>query len=66
IMIGNAVVWNLWRCRNSVLFDNGRVTVAELVETIKVSSWKWWMSRLMAAPCLLYEWRAEPKLCLLR
>jgi hypothetical protein len=45
VMICNAVVWNLWRFRNSILFDNGRGTVAELVEAIKVSSWKWWMAR---------------------
>jgi hypothetical protein len=23
VMIGAAVCWNLWRCRNSILFDNG-------------------------------------------
>jgi hypothetical protein len=65
-MIGSAVVWNLWRCRNSLLFDNGSGTVADIVEAIKVSSWKWWMSRATAAHCLLYEWRMELRLCFLR
>jgi hypothetical protein len=41
------------------------VTIAELVEAVKISSWKWWMSRASAAHCLLYEWRMEPRLCML-
>jgi hypothetical protein len=61
-----AVCWNIWRCHNSIVFDNGNGSVMELVEAIKVSSWKWWLSRSAAANCLLYEWRAEPRLCVLR
>jgi hypothetical protein len=56
-----AVCWNIWRCHNSIVFE-----VMELVKAIKVSSWKWWLSRSAAAHCLLYEWRAEPRLCVLR
>jgi hypothetical protein len=66
IMITAAVLWTLWRCRNAVLFDNGTGTVSELVEAVKVLSWKWWMSRRNPAPCMFYEWRAEPRLCMLR
>jgi hypothetical protein len=66
IMICAAVFWALWRCRNSLLFDNGNGSVAELVEAVKVLTWKWWLSRSNAAHCLLYEWRAEPRLCMLR
>jgi hypothetical protein len=65
-MIFAAVCWTLWRCRNGIIFDNGNGSVAELVEAIKVTSWKWWISRSTAATCLLYEWCAEPRLCLLR
>jgi hypothetical protein len=65
IMIASAVVWNLWNCRNSLLFDNGSGSVAELVEAVKISSWKWWMSRNSNTHCLLYEWRMEPRLCML-
>jgi hypothetical protein len=56
--------WNLWKCRNLILFDNGNGAVTEIVEAVKISSWKWWMSRSNAAHCLLYEWRAEPRLCI--
>jgi hypothetical protein len=37
IMIGAAVMWSIWRCRNSILFDNGTGSVDDLVEKIKVS-----------------------------
>jgi hypothetical protein len=66
MMICAAVLWNLWRCRNSILYDNGIGSVETLVEKIKVSSWNWWMSRATEANCLLYEWYVEPRLCLLR
>jgi hypothetical protein len=49
VMICCAVLWTLWRCRNFILFDNGTGTVMELVDKIKVSSWKWWISRSKAA-----------------
>ncbi|MCH79830.1 hypothetical protein A2U01_0000588 [Trifolium medium] len=66
IMICSSVVWNIWRCRNSVLFENGRGAVAELIEAVKVSSWKWWLGNSSSSHCLFYEWQAEPRLCLLR
>jgi hypothetical protein len=66
LMISSVVVWMLWKARNAVLFDNGRGSVAEVVEAIKVVSWKWWLARSTSASCLFYEWRAEPSLCLLR
>jgi hypothetical protein len=65
-MISASVFWNLWKCRNLILFDNGNGAVTEIVEAVKISSWKWWMSRSNAAHCLLYEWRAEPRLCMIR
>ncbi|CAJ2678316.1 unnamed protein product [Trifolium pratense] len=66
IMICCAVVWILWRCRNSILFDNDRSAVDELVEAVKVTSWKWWIGEPSPSTCLFYEWRSEPRLCLLR
>jgi hypothetical protein len=66
LMIGAAVVWILRRCRNSLLFDNGNGSVTELVDAVKVSSWKWWLSRSSTTQCMFYEWCAEPRLCLMR
>jgi hypothetical protein len=63
--VWNATVWALWRHRNSIVFENGIINSAELVlEAIMVSSWKWWMSHSKSHP-LLYEWRVNPKLCML-
>jgi hypothetical protein len=65
LMIGCAVVWMLWKSRNLVLFENSRGSSTELVEGIKVVSWKWWLARKKNAHCLYYEWREEPGLCFL-
>jgi hypothetical protein len=62
-MICCAVVWMIWKFRNFVLFDNGSGTVLDVVEGVKVASWKWWLARAKTAHCLLYEWRAEPNVC---
>jgi hypothetical protein len=65
LLNGRAVIWSIWRCRNSILFDNGRGSVAEIVEAMKVSSWKWWLSRPTSNQCMFYEWCSAPRLCML-
>jgi hypothetical protein len=65
-MIWNGVVWSLWRRRNAVLFDNGRRETVEVIEEIKVMTWKWWLSQSKVSHCLLYEWYMEPMLCMAR
>ncbi|MCH90920.1 F-box family protein [Trifolium medium] len=62
-MIWNATVWSLWRRWNSVMFDNGRRDTADVLDEIKVLTWKWWLSQSEVAHSLLYEWRVQPKLC---
>jgi hypothetical protein len=37
--------------------------VKDVVEEIKVISWRWSISRLLLNPCLLYEWCVEPNVC---
>jgi hypothetical protein len=64
VMIWCAVIWTIWRYRNRVIFYNGTVDCVELLEEIKTVSWKWWLGRGNSAPCLLYEWLAEPVLCM--
>jgi hypothetical protein len=44
-MIGCAVVWMIWKFRNLVVFENSRGSCLELVEGVKVVSWKWWTAR---------------------
>jgi hypothetical protein len=65
MMIGCAVVWKIWKLRNLILFENSTGTTAEVVEGVKVVSWKWWLARTSKSHRLFYELRAEPGLCLL-
>ncbi|GAU47008.1 hypothetical protein TSUD_244370 [Trifolium subterraneum] len=64
--IWNAVVWSLWRQRNAVIFDNGTRDDAEVIDGIKVLSWKWWLSQSKVSHSLLYEWQMEPTMCMAR
>lgn len=64
--IQHAVVWNIWRVRNDRIFNNKIGEVDELVEAIKVLSWRWWLSRMNSLVCMFYEWLWDPKECLLR
>jgi hypothetical protein len=63
-MIGCSVVWNLWHCRNLVVFDGGGGSVSDVVDKIKVVSWKWWLSDSSNPLCLFYEWSSEPRICM--
>jgi hypothetical protein len=63
-MIWNVVLLLIWRHRNRIIFDNGVKDVAGLLEDVKTVSWKWWNGILAMKPCLLYEWIAEPAICL--
>jgi hypothetical protein len=65
LLIGSAVIWSIWRRRNSILFENERGSVAEIVAAVKVSSWEWWLSRPASNQCMFYEWCAAPRLCML-
>jgi hypothetical protein len=57
-LIWNSVIWTLWRNRNTAVFENRRWEVSELVEKVKVLSWKWWLSQSKVPQCLFYEWWA--------
>jgi len=65
-MIWHAVVWSLWRARNDRIFNNLTHDVEEVVEEVKVLSWRWGLSRLHTTAYLYYEWQWDPKVCLLR
>jgi hypothetical protein len=40
--------------------------VNEIVEEVKVLSWRWMMDRVKMPVCLFYEWRWNPRECLKR
>jgi len=65
-MIWHAVVWSIWCARNDQIFNNKTGEVDELVEEIKVLSWRWHLDRSNSPACMFYEWHWNPNDCLLR
>ncbi|GAU13955.1 hypothetical protein TSUD_262820 [Trifolium subterraneum] len=66
LMIWHATLWSLWKARNNSIFGNGFLSPKDIVEDIKVSSWKWSMARMNLSPFMFYEWNWDPGNCLLR
>lgn len=65
-LVWHATIWGLWKARNERIFSNGNGSIGDLVEEVKVLSWRWAMHRLQLYPCLLYEWFWNPTECSLR
>ncbi|PNX69227.1 hypothetical protein L195_g056601 [Trifolium pratense] len=59
-LIWNSLMWVIWRFRNDCIFNNKEATVEEMVDEVKLLSWKWFMGR---SACMLYEWRWDPFEC---
>jgi hypothetical protein len=66
LMIWHATLWSIWKARNNTIFANGSFNSKDVVEDIKVLSWKWSLARLKVMPCLFYEWTWDPGECFLR
>jgi hypothetical protein len=64
LFIWHSTLWFLWKSRNGLIFRNLNKTPGEVFEEIMVTTWRWSMHRLSIAPCLLYEWEKQPRLCL--
>jgi hypothetical protein len=54
-LVWHTVVWSLWRARNNDIFKGVKMEAMDIVEDIKVLSWKWSVDRLKISPCLFYE-----------
>lgn len=65
-LIWHAAIWMLWKARNDKIFKDTVCEVPNLVEGIKVLSWRWSLTRLKIPACLFYEWCWNPKDCLKR
>jgi len=59
-----STIWVLWKVRNDKIFNGRNFEVDEIVEVIKVLSWRWFLSRTKIPVCLFYEWILNPILCL--
>ncbi|CAJ2663797.1 unnamed protein product [Trifolium pratense] len=62
-LVWHSVLWILWRARNNKVFNNIAVEPVDIIDEVKVISWKWSVERLKIAPCLFYEWLWEPDIC---
>jgi hypothetical protein len=63
ILIWNIIVWELEKNRNDLIFNNKEMNIEELVDQIKLWSWRWFINRMAKGPCLLYEWKWSPFDC---
>jgi hypothetical protein len=64
VLVWNSFVWIIWQARNNCIFNNGTVFLDDLVEQIKLMSWKWFIGKVAKGPCLLYEWKWSPLDCM--
>jgi hypothetical protein len=65
-MIWQVVIWVIWNARNGIIFNNENTNWEDLVEKVKVLTWRWLLSRGSTLACMFYEWCWCPKDCLLR
>jgi len=52
--------------RNEGIFNNEIARWDELVEEVKVLSWRWVLGRFNISACMFYEWCWNPRDCLRR
>ncbi|PNY01545.1 hypothetical protein L195_g024845 [Trifolium pratense] len=63
VLMWHAVVWSIWTFWNDIIFAGGSPTIYNLVDRVKVSSWKWFLGENPDSPCSFYEWEVQPILC---
>jgi hypothetical protein len=63
ILVWHAVVWTILTSRNDIIFAGGSSTIDNIVDRVKLSSWKWFLGKNPDSPCSLYEWEVQPLLC---
>lgn len=57
-------IWMLWKTRNERIFKNKVKVIEDIVEEVKILSWKQSLSRLKGSPYLFYEWCWNSNDCL--
>jgi hypothetical protein len=54
-LVWHTAIWTIWNARNNFIFNKVKKELMEIVEDIKVMSWRWSADRLKIPPCLYYE-----------
>jgi hypothetical protein len=65
-LVWHTTIWVLWVKRNDLIFKGINYVVEEVIEEIKVLSWRWMLDRSSTPSCFFYEWSWNPRLCLER
>jgi hypothetical protein len=52
MLVWHSVIWSIWISRNNHILNNVVKEPLEIVEDMKVLSWKWSVDRLNISPCL--------------
>lgn len=55
-LIWHTTIWVLRKARSNKIFNNWNGGVDEIVEEIKVMSWRWMLERTNSPSCMFYEW----------
>jgi hypothetical protein len=63
ILVWNTIMWVMWKNRNDCVFNDKQANIEDMVDEIKLLSWKWFLSGMAKGPCLLYEWKWSPLDC---
>jgi hypothetical protein len=45
LMVWHAVLWTMWRTRNEKIFLGKMIEVEEIIDKIKLVSWKWLLAK---------------------
>jgi hypothetical protein len=45
LMVWHAALWTLWRTRNEKIFLGKMIEVEEIIDKIKLVSWKWLLAK---------------------
>lgn len=63
-IIWHTSLWVIWKMKNNIVFNNEGFEVEEVVDEVKMLSWRWSIARTRMNPCLYYEWRCAPNWCM--
>jgi hypothetical protein len=64
-LIWLATTWNIWKHRNSVIFNGVIPNVSSLVDEIKFGSWIWYSSRYEHKSNVSFTaWCLKPLICI--
>ncbi|MCI60096.1 resistance-like protein, partial [Trifolium medium] len=43
VLMWHVIVWSIWTSRNDIIFAGGSSTIDNLMDRVKLSSWKWFL-----------------------